>query len=236
MNIKHLSVSALIAAALSFSAVAIAAPVTPRFDTFGTLASAPFGGTGIPNTAVAITEVDDVILGLTAHQRYSAAPVTNDGAGRFTAQAGVSAFAPSSSSNPWATWNFGYHIAPKDTAAASDLSFRLLFDQDPASNTTEANLKTAFDLTTAGIAQFGLSQNSWNLGMDFLEVGNVFSPTRNGEYSFALIAYNALGEVARSTIVVNVTGGANEVPTPGTLPLIGLSLLCLAGISRRRRG
>ena len=226
MNIKHLSVSALIAAALSFSAVAIAAPVTPRFDTFGTLASATFGGTGIPNTAVAITEVDDVILGLTAHQRYSAAPVTNDGAGRFTAQAGVSAFAPSPA-NPYATWNFGFYVAP----VAQDLSFKLLFDQNPASNTDEADLKTAFDFA-AGLT----FQNSWNLGMDFLEVGNVFNPNRNGEYSFALIAYNSLGEVARSAIVVNVTGGANEVPTPGTLPLIGLSLLCLAGISRRRRG
>ena len=224
MNIKHLSVSALTAAALSFSAAA--APVAPAFSEFGTLVGATFEGSGIPSTAVAITKTDNVSLGLTAHQRYSAAPVTNDGAGRFTAQAGVSAFAPSPA-NPYATWNFGFYVAP----VAQDLSFKLLFDQNPASNTDEADLKTAFDFA-AGLT----FQNSWNLGMDFLEVGNVFNPNRNGEYSFALIAYNSLVEVARSAIVVNVTGGANEVPTPGTLPLIGLSLLCLAGISRRRRG
>src|SRR5690606_38683109 len=41
-------------AVLTMSGAAQAAPVVPTFDTFGTLMEATFGGSGIPNDAVAI--------------------------------------------------------------------------------------------------------------------------------------------------------------------------------------
>ena len=69
------------------------ADLTPEFTTFGPLPGATFGGSGIPNDAVAITTIVDgtttITLGLTAHQRFASPAVTNNGAGVFTAQAGV---------------------------------------------------------------------------------------------------------------------------------------------------
>ena len=71
-----------------------ASPITPTYnDSFGTLSGATFGGSGIPNNAVAIsTYTDDsgnvVTLGLTATPRYSAPAVGNDNAGTFYAMPG----------------------------------------------------------------------------------------------------------------------------------------------------
>jgi len=50
---KPLTLS-LVATAL-IAGNALAAPIVPQYDTFGTLTGATFGGTGIPNDAVAIT-------------------------------------------------------------------------------------------------------------------------------------------------------------------------------------
>lgn len=235
MTFKHLSASVFAAAALCLGSVASAAPITPSFTTFGTLAGATFGGSGISNTAVAITQIGDgPALGLTATPRFSQPALTNNGAGVFTAQAGISPNPPSPT-DPYATWNLGFYIGGINL---TDFSYALLYDQDPAAGTQEAGLRK---LTSEPFLVEALFQDSWNLGMNFLEFPtlNVFDPTRNGEYSFALIAYDrfavGLPEAGRSAIVVNVIGGTNEVPTPGTLPLMGLALLGLAAVSRRHR-
>jgi hypothetical protein len=247
MNLKHLSATFAAVAALSFAAGVSAAPITPSFTSFGTLAGATFGGSGIPNTAVAITQTSgDLTLGLTAHQRCAGPNLVNDSAGRFTANAGFSAFgatcATPGPSTSLASWNFGTYIAGADV---SDLMFRLFYDFDPAAGN---------DQSTHGSASFpGIAvgttvapQGSSNLGFAFLSVtdpmlgimapGVTFDPTVNGEYSFALVAYETNGtEVGRAAIVVDVTGGTNAVPTPGTLALVAAGLLGLAGASRRRR-
>jgi hypothetical protein len=225
--------SLALAAALCIAGTASAGPITTSFTSFGPLAGATFGGTGIPNNAVAITTTTDLTLGLTAHQRFFAAPVTNNGAGVFYALPGLSQNAPSPA-DPYATWNFGFYVGGTGTSA---YSFRLFYDFDPAQGTDESAHGSTFSPVGSVTS---LSQGSWNLGMDFLETPPqnlgitapafpTFNPNAEGQYSFALVAYNANGvEAARSAIVV-------QVPEPGSLALAGLALFGLAAARRRTK-
>jgi hypothetical protein len=224
---------AITAAILSIGLVsaASAAPITPSFETFGTLAGATFGGAGIPNTAVAIDTADTrVVLGLTAHQRFVGPDLANNGAGVFTAETGVSGVAPSPA-DPYALWNFGFYIGG---SAVNDLSFELRYDFNPGAGTDSA----AHGLISipAG-ALLATTQNSWNLGMNFLAAAGpgitppagAFDPNAPGQYTFSLAAYNGSIELAYTAIQVNV----NRIPEPGALALAGVALLG-AAVARRR--
>jgi hypothetical protein len=239
-----LSRSLLAAACLSLSGMVEANLITPTFTSFGELAVADFGGSGIDNNNVAITEFifggANVTLGLTATSRFSNPVLTNDGQGTFGATTGLN---DGLVGNPTlaATWNFNYFINIVGGSFA-DLNFDLLFDSDPGVATDES-LLGRLDFDQAIIAFPALPsavstvQDSQNMTFGFLNTptswltapaAGGFDPFAVGEYSFALIASDSTGqEVGRSAINVNVT-----VPEPETL---GLLAIAMAGLIIRRR-
>lgn len=215
-----------------------AAFAVPSYDTFGSLPAATFGGTGIPNDAVAIKTITDgsvsVTLGLTAHQRYDNPALANNGAGVFTAQPGANV----KGGTLGALWNFAFYVNVTGTLA-SPWSFDVLYDFNPGANTPESSLGAIHLGNTLG------ADDSQNLLFAYLDgstaIGGLaatlgfttpptgsFNPNADGEYSFALIARDVTGaEVGRSAITVNVGSGAS-VPDAGSTA--GLALLSLGGL------
>lgn len=244
-----LKTSLIATALLSLAGIAAAAPITPTFTMFGALPGATFGGSGIPNTAVAISyagnnaqNAGQLTLGLTAHQRCAGPNLASAG-GVFSATPGASTAGATCAlpgpSPTLASWNFAYFIAGEDVG---ELSFTIFYDFDAAIGNDEST-HGRIDFLGSNLTA-ATSQGSQNLGFGFLGTSNsmlgitapgvAFNPNAAGQYSFALVAYLGNEEYARSAIVVNVEGG-NTVPVPGTLALAGLALLGAAGISRRRR-
>lgn len=189
--------------------------VTKRF---GSLPETEFGGDGIPNDAVAVTDITglpggmSIRLGITATPRFDAPGVTNNGAGVFTAESGADA-------GGVGLWNFSYFMKIVGGTFA-DCKFCLLYDFDPGGGTTEANLgnwdfSATLPFTNGPLNTLTKHEDSQNLTFSFLAttvpgfitapVYSPFSPTATGEHSFELIAKtNSDVEVGRTSMKVNV--------------------------------
>lgn len=230
-----------------------AAVIIPSFETFGTLDGATFGGTGIPNTDVAISTYDvpavsigklvirpafTITLGLTAHGRYENPATTNDGAGTYFANAGGDTY--SSFPDPTlARWNLGAFIDFEDRLPP-EFSVAFLYDTDPAVGNDVSTFLPI--IPVLGIPQ--PYESSSNLGFLFpygvLPTNGVpFDPEAEGEYSFALGLFkNSLTQgstlVAHTAINVNVVDYRQRVPEGGmTLALLAPGMVALAAFRHR---
>jgi len=230
-----------------------AASIVPEFDSFADLNAATttdvtFTGSGIPTDPSAIRSFtnaagDTLLLGLTAHQRFSEnPPLTNDGNGTFFATAGLNTPPSDPSGLQGATWNFAWFAEVKrganSTATLADFALELLYDFDPGANTPVSDHGRLMSSTLEffGPDQDGLIyQGSQNLAFNFLAndlpefiiaPGGSFDPFAGGEYTFAL--RSNLGDVA---IQVNVA--PIPLPAAGWLLLTAVGGLGLA--ARRRR-
>ncbi|MCF4010497.1 PEP-CTERM sorting domain-containing protein [Rheinheimera sp. UJ63] len=238
MNFKSISkkFSLALTAMTLFGAVSTtsyAAPIIPTYDSFGYL-NTEFGGDGIPNSFVAITNFRGFTLGLSSHGRYENLSEGNDGAGTFFASPGQNT--PPSSSLAGATWNFNFYVSITDSSMLNDYVFNLFYDFDPAANNDQSthgliNLSAFLapnNLTAQGSQNLLFSFLSGSPTLPFITPPpSPFNPNANGEYTFALTASDAQGEVARSAIRVVVGTPNVAVPAPATALLLAGGLLLL---------
>ncbi|BAN35012.1 hypothetical protein SCD_n01182 [Sulfuricella denitrificans skB26] len=243
----------------TIAALIMSAPITAMattvFQTFGTL-PVTFGGSGIPNNAVAASSVfvngsDQITLGLTAHGRYSNPTVTNNGAGVFYAGSGSNCGIATDpvgcpSASQGALWNFGFFVGVSGPSHLSDYNFNLYYDFNPGANTPVGSLGV-INVNNAIIAGGGnpstmtVTQDSQNLLFSSFSVsipgvitapGGAFNPNALGEYSFYLTATtNTAFPAAVGTVGIDV----QVVPVPTAAWLLGSGLIGLAGIARKRK-
>ncbi len=235
--------------AVAAAAVAGAGEIsaTPIFDQFGPLPQATFGGTGIPNDEVAagiqIVDGDTTItVAMSATQRFSNPPLTNDSAGTYFATPGSNFGGAGQSSNEGALWNFNYYIEVDGPGKSiTDYQFDLFYDFDTAPDNAIGTLGS-IDLTasTAALSPPGTTvvQDSQNLLFGFLATpvpgflsppAGAFDPDALGEYNFAITVTDPNSGFNVETVAIDV----QVVPEPASLALLGLGGLALA--LRRRR-
>ncbi len=220
---------------------------TPLYDYFGPLDEATFGGTGIPNDEVAVaSQFEDgnveITVAMSATQRYSNPPLTNDGAGTYFAGPGSNFGGSGESSLEGALWNFNFFIRVEGTGVAtpqlSDYQFDLYYDFDTGLDTGKASLGV-IDLTAGVLASpdpnATLAEGSENLLFGYLTTGfpGLVTPPPSSSFDAdALGEYNFGIEVSRDGWSVEaVRMDVQVVPEPATAFLLasGLAGLALAG-------
>lgn len=235
-----------LAMALAFMASGLTAQTITPTGTFGPQPTMTFGGSGIPNEWVMTNTNPDigVVLALTAHQRYSNPPLTNDSAGTFYAAPGIDSNPPSPA-NQYSTWNWAWLIAGPQI---DNFGWRFIWDFDPAVVNDPADY--GFIEWQPGTV-LSMQQDSWNGGMDFLETApwNIpgvvqqmaaalaFDPSATGLYGFGLQALDQSGGIAAETWIAVQVGDipTETVPEPMTMSLLATGLFGLGGAGMRRR-
>jgi hypothetical protein len=198
---------------------------------------ATFGGTGIPNNAVAASQ----------HQRADARP---DGAqalrqpgarqqrrGVFSAQAGRR---QPPAVRPRIRTPCGTSVSTLGARTRAGTTYRLLYDFDPLADTEESAHGRGDALPAGAVPDGSTAQDSWNLGMKLprRELGEHLRHARSRASTGVgrrvhVRAHRSTTARRRSpplAIEVDVTPCRNRLP----VALVGVALLGLAGARRRR--
>ncbi len=191
-----------------------------------------FGGSGIPNDRVCFGSFGGVDLALAATERFVNPPVGDNGIDTYTAVTGDDT---ANGQPAYGRWNFDWYVR---NTTGSAVSVELLWDTDPNFGTDTSQMGFIRSIVAAG----GLVQDSWNLGMGFIDTGiatlgyspaaGLFSPYVDGNYSFRLSILSDTQSAGGIGMQVNV-GDPRPVPEPASFLLMGGGLL--AGIRRFRR-
>ena len=214
--------------------------IEPTFQYFGALEVATFGGTDMPNDAVAVTTYElpndggVIVLGLAAHGRYEYGE-THDNAGTYTVEAGWYDETMYAS-----IWNFDFYVSVPNLDVLASYSIDLLYDFDanPGTDETDHGVWSMSDT----LLYYGatLYEDSQNCAFDFLADGvpgfivppptATYDPIAEGEYTFALVLRDVSsgGQVGRSAIRVNA------VPDVGSTLALMLTAVGSLGLGIRR--
>ncbi len=190
---------------------------SPLYTSFGPQPADTFGGSGIPNNAVARTDIlllggGVITLDLTATPRYANPALTNDGAGTFVALPGGDVL---DGKPTYAVWNFGFETNAISTSPG--YTFSLLLNGSDLLSGIPVGAK-----------------DSWNLGMPFL-TGGTFNPAAIQTYELALVAKDPAGQTA-GTVAIDVRVGNASVPDAGSvLAMLGIGLGLVGTVARSRR-
>ena len=243
MKIKNLLTGLIATAALALPGMASAFTI---YDDFGAFPDATWGGTGIPNDAVAasmqIIDGDTTItIAMNATGRYDNPQLTNNGAAVYYASNGTSFSGPSSTEG--ALWNWNYYISiDSPDKVLADYQIDIWYDFDasgPAACCSLAGLGR-IDLTAYLLAVAPgttLVEDSQNLLFNFLAVSSPpfltapagsFDPNAVGNYQFAITVTDGFFPIEAVAMEVQV------VPIPAAVWLFA-SGLGLLGWTRRRR-
>nr|WP_136250528.1 hypothetical protein [Ningiella ruwaisensis] len=204
-----------------------------------------FGGDGIPFDTLNWQTLDmngddsaDLVMAMSATQRFQSPEVTNNGVDTYYAGPGISA--PDRS-----LWNFNFLLGAIDGSDISSLftqnngplSLNIFYELDPNSGENamfDASLLPV-DPDFSSILQF-----SWNLGFSFLsnvspgfnsgaalDNGETFNPFANGVYDFTALLTDA---DSSASIDIDVVVEAN---TPATIALFAFGLAGLISLRKR---
>ncbi|NCP63752.1 MAG: hypothetical protein GW763_10460 [Paraglaciecola sp.] len=260
MKTRILSLSWLLS---SFFAVAVQA--SPIFQNFGQFDPYTGGGSGIPNDAVAWSQFDfgqqTLTMALTATERYCTDPVANDGAGTFTAMAGINAVnCSNAATTPGANWNFGLYLAIDGNITFSDffadlaqanqlLILRFNYDTDPSAAISFGTIDiAAWALAEAGDSNvFQTSQNmhfSWLDNPLYVVPPAIdFDPNSAGSYNLRMTASTMVEDgagnpnsiaVLLESLAIDVNVVSTDVSAPANIGLFSLALLGGALLRRRQ--
>jgi len=221
------------------------------FDDFGAFPDATWGGTGIPNDAVAAAKqfVDGdttIRVAMNATGRFSNPQLGNNGAGVFYAGTGSNTGGNNESPTTGALWNWNYFIDITSTSGKvlKDYQIDIWYDFNPAgpagccsvSGLGRINVTQALTLAASNAT---LLEGSQNLLFNFLASpglpeslyitppGGAFDPNAVGNYQFAITVSS------NSFPLDSVAMEVQVVPVPAAVWLFG-SALGLFGVMRRR--
>ena len=186
----------------------------------------------------------------------------SNGNGTYNQNAGEPAGFPSSNR---ARWNFDWSVNSDMSGSSgivlNALTYKLSLDFDPGVGTNfqsfdplhlacadhsfgnnstiqgggaKVSCPAGSATYTTLLATSNLAQQSWNY--DFFDSALfTFDPTVDGTYTIRLQAFGAQGASLADTQIDVIVGRGAQVPEPGTLALLGISLGGLAVVRRKKQ-